>query len=260
MSELVLRDLSDGILRLTLNDPATRNSLSEMMIKELYSAISEAEARVIILSANGPAFSSGHNLKEITARRTDADEGRRFFRDLFDKCADLMLAITNSPCPIIAEVDGLASAAGCQLVASCDLAIATDRATFCTPGVNIGLFCSTPMVALSRTVTRKHAMEMLLTGDVIPASEALRIGLVNRVTSHNELKAVTQELAQKIASKSGAAVKIGKQAFDRQADMPVAEAYAYMAQVMADNLLLADAHEGIGAFIQKRKPEWGQEL
>lgn len=260
MSELVLRDLSDGILRLTLNDPATRNSLSEMMIKELHSAISRAEARVIILSANGPAFSSGHNLKEITAHRTDADEGHRFFKDLFDKCADLMLAITNSPCPVIAEVDGLASAAGCQLVASCDLAIATDRATFCTPGVNIGLFCSTPMVALSRTVTRKHAMEMLLTGDVIPASEALRIGLVNRVTSHNELKAVTQEFAQKIASKSGAAIKVGKQAFDRQADMPVAEAYAYMAQVMADNLLLADAHEGIGAFIQKRKPEWEQGL
>ena len=260
MSELVLHDLSDGILRLTLNDPTTRNSLSEKMIKELYSAISEVEARVIILCANGPAFSSGHNLKEITAHRADADEGRHFFKDLFDKCADLMLAITNSPCPVIAEVDGLASAAGCQLVASCDLAIATDRATFCTPGVNIGLFCSTPMVALSRTVTRKHAMEMLLTGDVIPASEALRIGLVNRVTSHNELRAVTQELAQKIASKSGAAVKIGKQAFDRQADMPVAEAYAYMAQVMADNLLLADAHEGIGAFIQKRKPEWGQEL
>jgi enoyl-CoA hydratase/carnithine racemase len=260
MNELILRDLSDGILRLTLNDPATRNSLSEVMIKELHSAISEAEALVIILSANGPAFSSGHNLKEITAHRTDADEGRRFFKDLFDKCADLMLAITNSPCPVIAEVDGLASAAGCQLVASCDLAIATDRATFCTPGVNIGLFCSTPMVALSRTVTRKHAMEMLLTGDVIPASEALRIGLVNRVTSHNELKAVTQELAQKIASKSGAAVKVGKRAFDRQADMPVAEAYAYMAQVMADNLLLADAHEGIGAFIQKRKPEWEQGL
>jgi enoyl-CoA hydratase/carnithine racemase len=259
MSELVLRDGSDGILRLTLNDPPTRNSLSEKMIEALHAAISEAEARVIILSAHGPAFSSGHNLKEITARRNDADEGRQFFKSLFDKCADLMLAITNSPCPVIAEVDGLASAAGCQLVASCDLAIATDRSTFCTPGVNIGLFCSTPMVALTRTVTRKHAMEMLLTGDVIPASEALRIGLVNRVTTHNELKTVTQELAQKIASKSGAAIKVGKQAFDRQADMPVAEAYAYMAQVMADNLLLADAHEGIGAFIQKRKPAWEQD-
>ena len=188
MSELVLRDLSEGILRLTLNDPATRNSLSEAMIKELRSAISDAEARVIVLAANGPAFSSGHNLKEITARRADGDEGRRFFKDLFDSCADLMLAITRSPCPVIAEVDGLASAAGCQLVASCDMAIATDRATFCTPGVNIGLFCSTPTVALARTVSRKHAMEMLLTGDVIPASEALRIGLVNRVTTHNELK------------------------------------------------------------------------
>jgi enoyl-CoA hydratase/carnithine racemase len=254
MSDLVLREKSDGILRLTLNDPATRNSLSEKMIEELHAAITGAEARVIILSAHGPAFSSGHNLKEITAR-----EGRQFFKGLFDKCADLMLAITNSPCPVIAEVDGLASAAGCQLVASCDLAIATDRATFCTPGVNIGLFCSTPMVALTRTVTRKHAMEMLLTGDVIPASEALRIGLVNRVTTHNELKTVTQELAQKIASKSGAAIKVGKQAFDRQADMPVAEAYAYMAQVMADNLLLADAHEGIGAFIEKRKPAWEQD-
>jgi enoyl-CoA hydratase/carnithine racemase len=258
MNEIVLRDASDGILRLTLNDPATRNSLSEKMIDTLRAAISEAAARVIILSAHGPAFSSGHNLKEITARRADADEGRRFFKTLFDKCADLMLAITNSPCPVIAEVDGLASAAGCQLVASCDLAIATDRATFCTPGVNIGLFCSTPMVALTRTVTRKHAMEMLLTGDIIPASEALRIGLVNRVTTHNELKTVTQEMAEKIASKSGAAIKVGKQAFDRQADMPVAEAYAYMAQVMADNLLLADSHEGIGAFIQKRKPTWEQ--
>ncbi|MDP1700612.1 MAG: enoyl-CoA hydratase [Aestuariivirga sp.] len=259
MNDLVLRDLNDGILRLTLNDPATRNSLSEKMIDTLQTAINGAEARVIILSAHGPAFSSGHNLKEITARRNDADEGRRFFKDLFDKCAGLMLAITHSPCPVIAEVDGLASAAGCQLVASCDLAVATDRATFCTPGVNIGLFCSTPMVALTRTVTRKHAMEMLLTGDVIPASEALRMGLVNRVTTHNELKAVTQDLAQKIASKSGAAIKVGKQAFDRQADMPVAEAYAYMAQVMADNLLLADAHEGIGAFIQKRNPKWEQD-
>ena len=141
------------------------------------------KARVIILAAHGPAFSSGHNLKEITAHRADADEGRGYFKNLFDKCADLMLAITNQPLPVIAEVDGLASAAGCQLVASCDLAIATDRSTFCTPGVNIGLFCSTPMVALTRTVTRKHAMEMLLTGDVIRHPEALRIGLINRVTT-----------------------------------------------------------------------------
>ena len=260
MSELVLRELNEGILRLTLNDPATRNSLSESMIEELLAAIKGASARVIILAAHGPAFSSGHNLKEITAHRSDADGGRVYFKNLFDACAELMLAIMNHPCPVIAEIDGLASAAGCQLVASCDLAIATDRSTFCTPGVNIGLFCSTPMVALSRTVERKHAMEMLLTGDVIPAQDAVRLGLINRVTSHNELKAVTQELAQKIASKSGTAIKIGKQAFNRQAEMPVSDAYAYMTQVMAENLLEADAHEGIEAFIQKRKPKWRQNL
>ena len=260
MSELVLRELNDGILRLTLNDPATRNSLSELMIEELLAAIKGDSARVIILAAHGPAFSSGHNLKKITAHRSDADGGRAYFKNLFDACAELMLAIMNHPCPVIAEIDGLASAAGCQLVASCDLAIATDRSTFCTPGVNIGLFCSTPMVALSRAVERKHAMEMLLTGDVIPAQDAVRLGLINRVTSHNELKAVTQELAQKIASKSGTAIKIGKQAFNRQAEMPVSDAYAYMTQVMAENLLEADAHEGIEAFIQKRKPKWRQNL
>ena len=260
MSELVLRELSDGILRLTLNDAATRNSLSELMIEELHAAIEEAKARVIILAAHGPAFSSGHNLKEITAHRLDADGGSVYFKSLFDNCAELMLAIINHPCPVIAEIDGLASAAGCQLVASCDMAIATDRSTFCTPGVNIGLFCSTPMVALSRSVQRKHAMEMLLTGDIISAAEAMRMGLINRVTSHNELKAVTEELARKIASKSGTAIRIGKRAFNAQAEMPVAEAYAFMGQIMADNLLVTDAREGIAAFIQKRKPKWEQDL
>ncbi len=256
MSAFVIRELDDGILRLTLNDPATRNSLSEKMIDELQAAIHEPAARVIILASHGPAFSSGHNLKEITAHRADADAGSAYFKNLFDKCAKLMLAITQLPCPVIAEVDGLASAAGCQLVASCDLAIATDRSLFCTPGVNIGLFCSTPMVALTRTVQRKHAMEMLLTGDTIPAAEALRMGLINRVATHNELKAVTQELAQKIASKSAAAIRIGKQAFTAQAEMPTTDAYAFMAQIMADNLLVNDAKEGIEAFIQKRHPKW----
>jgi enoyl-CoA hydratase/carnithine racemase len=260
MTDLILRDLSDGMLRLTLNDPATRNSLSSKMIEELLVALRGAKARVIVIAANGPAFSSGHNLKEITAHRADTDEGRGFFKSLFDSCAELMLAITSSPCPVVAEIDGLASAAGCQLVASCDLAIATDRSTFCTPGVNIGLFCSTPMVALTRAVQRKHAMEMLLTGDAISAPEALRMGLINRMTTHNELKTVTQEFAQKIASKSAAAIKIGKQAFDVQADMPLADAYAFMAQIMAENLLQADAHEGIGAFVQKRHPKWEQDL
>ena len=258
MSTLVLKELNDGILRLTLNDAPTRNSLSEAMIDALHSVLSAADAKVIVIASQGPAFSSGHNLKDITAHRTDVDEGAAYFKNLFDKCAALMLAITTHPCPVIAEVDGLASAAGCQLVASCDLAIATDRSSFCTPGVNIGLFCSTPMVAVTRALGRKHAMELLLTGDVFPASDALRMGLVNKVVSHNELKAVTEELARKIASKSGVAIGIGKQAFDAQGSLPTADAYSYMAQIMADNLLLGDAKEGIGAFIQKRHPNWEQ--
>jgi enoyl-CoA hydratase/carnithine racemase len=260
MSGLVLRELSDGVLRLTLNDAATRNSLSEAMIDELQGAIAGCDARVIIIAANGPAFSSGHNLKEITAHRADVDEGAAYFKNLFDKCARLMLLIAESPCPVIAEVDGLASAAGCQLVASCDLAIATDRAAFCTPGVNIGLFCSTPMVAVSRMAGRKHAMELLLTGDVFPAQDAMRMGLINRVVTHNELRTTTADLANKIASKSAAAIKIGKQAFDAQLEKPVVDAYSYMAQIMADNLLINDAKEGIGAFIQKRHPKWEQDV
>jgi enoyl-CoA hydratase/carnithine racemase len=258
MSGLILEERSNGILRLTLNDGATRNSLSEAMIDGLQTIISNSDARVVIIAANGPAFSSGHNLKEITAHRADLDEGRAYFQSLFDKCARLMLAITTHACPVIAEVDGLASAAGCQLVASCDLAVATDRSTFCTPGVNIGLFCSTPMVAVSRALSRKHAMELLLTGDVFSADDALRMGLINRVTTHNELKTVTDELARKISSKSAVALGIGKRAFDAQAEMPTADAYAYMAQIMADNLMVNDAKEGIGAFIQKRHPHWEQ--
>ena len=259
MNGLLLRELNDGVLRLTLNDAASRNSLSAAMIDALLGAIAGCQARAIIIAANGPAFSSGHNLKEITAHRADADEGMAYFKDLFDKCATLMLAITQHPCPVIAEVDGLASAAGCQLVASCDLAIATDRSTFCTPGVNIGLFCSTPMVAVSRVANRKHAMELLLTGDVFSAADAMRMGLINRVVTHNELKAATDELASKIASKSSAAIRIGKLAFDAQLQMPVADAYSFMVQIMADNLLINDAKEGIGAFIQKRHPKWKQD-
>ena len=257
MTDLVLRERGgDGILRLTLNDAATRNSLSEQMIDGLLGAITASDARAIIVAAHGPAFSSGHNLKEITAHRADADGGAFYFNNLFNKCTELMLAIVRHPCPVIAEVDGLASAAGCQLVASCDLAIATDRSKFCTPGVNIGLFCSTPMVALTRVVSRKHAMEMLLTGDLISAGDAMRFGLINRIVTHNELRTATEELARKIASKSAAAIKIGKRAFDAQAEMPVAEAYAHMARIMAENLLANDAREGIEAFIQKRHAAW----
>jgi enoyl-CoA hydratase/carnithine racemase len=256
MTGLVLHHIEGGIHRLTLNDPATRNSLSSAMMEELLATLRSIRSGAIIIGATGPAFSSGHNLKELTARRTDADGGETFFAGVFGTCARLMLTISQHPCPIIAEVDGLASAAGCQLVASCDLAIATDRSGFCTPGVNIGLFCSTPMVAISRAVGRKHAMEMLLTGDVIPAADAHRMGLVNRVVSHNELRAATTELAQKIAAKSAASIAYGKAAFDEQASHPLAEAYAIMARVMTENMLHAEAREGIGAFIDKRKPEW----
>ncbi len=263
MTGLVLRELADGILRLTLNDPATRNSLSEAMMAELHGALNEAAAdravRVIVVAAIGPAFSSGHNLKEITARRTTGDGGAAYFATLFRSCADLMLAIVRNPKPVIAEVQALASAAGCQLVASCDLAIAADTAGFCTPGVNIGLFCSTPMVALSRDVMPKHAMEMLLTGDVISAQEAQRIGLINRVVSPNMLSETVAELARKIASKSQMTVKIGKAAFYEQLDLPLEDAYALTAQVMAENLLKRDAGEGIAAFLSKRKPQWADQ-
>ena len=260
MTSLVLKTSESGVLRLTLNDAASRNSLSEAMTAALQQALDEARndpaVRVIVVAAMGPAFSSGHNLKEITARRGDGDKGAAYFAQLFETCARLMMAIVRHPKPVIAEVAGLASAAGCQLVASCDLAIAADTARFCTPGVNIGLFCSTPMVALSRNVSRKQAMEMLLTGDIIEAQEAQRIGLINRVAPANELSATVAALARKIASKSMATVKTGKEAFYRQADLPLEEAYAYTARVMTENLLQRDAEEGIAAFIAKRQPRW----
>jgi enoyl-CoA hydratase/carnithine racemase len=260
MSSLLLSACEGGVLRLTLNDAASRNSLSEAMMAELHGALdaasSDKSVRVIVLAANGPAFSSGHNLKEITARRGDADKGAAYFASLFETCARLMMAVVRNPKPVIAEVAGLASAAGCQLVATCDMAIAADTARFCTPGVNIGLFCSTPMVALSRNLSSKHAMEMLLTGDVFDAQEALRMGLVNRVVAPEELTGAVAELATKIASKSAVTIRIGKEAFYRQRELPLAEAYAYTARVMTENLLKRDAEEGIAAFIGKRAPSW----
>ena len=263
MTGLLLSELHEGVLRLTLNDPSSRNSLSEEMMAALQSALDTAatdrEVRVMVLSAMGPAFSSGHNLKQISARRADPDKGAAYFASLFETCAKLMTSIVRHPRPVIAEVAGLASAAGCQLVASCDLAIAGEAARFCTPGVNIGLFCSTPMVALSRNVTPKHAMEMLLTGDVISATEAARMGLVNRVVPDNELSGAVSEIAAKIASKSMVTVKTGKEAFYRQIDLPLEDAYAYTSRVMAENLLKRDAEEGIAAFIGKRPPQWTNE-
>ena len=260
MSGLLTAACADGVLRLTLNDPATRNSLSDDMMaalgQRLEAAADDRSVRVIVLAASGPVFSSGHNLKDITAHRADADKGAAYFASLFDRCAQLMLGIVRHPKPVIAEVSGLASAAGCQLVASCDLAIASDTARFCTPGVNIGLFCSTPMVALSRNLGAKHAMEMLLTGDIFDASDAVRMGLVNRVTQPEELQGTVSALAVRIAAKSMVTLRTGKQAFYRQQELPLAEAYAYAARVMTENLLQRDAEEGIAAFIAKRPPDW----
>jgi enoyl-CoA hydratase/carnithine racemase len=212
--------------------------------------------RAIVLAANGPAFCAGHDLKEITAARAGEDNGKAYFEALFATCASLMQLIVRNPKPVIAEVATVATAAGCQLVASCDLAVAADSARFATPGVNIGLFCSTPMVALSRNVASKHAMEMLLTGDMISAQKAQQIGLINQVCSAEELTEQSMAMAAKIAAKSTMTVAVGKRAFYEQAEMPLEDAYNYASKVMVDNMLKHDAEEGIGAFIEKRSPEW----
>ena len=257
---LVLAHREGHVLRLTLNRAAARNALSESLMAALQSALGRAAVekplRVIILAAEGSAFCAGHYLKEMTAHRKDADKGVAAYTALFTQCSKLMQTIVRHPKPIIAQVQGIATAAGCQLVASCDLAIASSTARFATPGVNIGLFCSTPMVALSRNVTRKHAMEMLLTGEMVSAEDARSIGLINRVVAPDALEAETMALAQLIASKPAHTVKIGKEAFYRQLEMPLSEAYDYASRVMTDNMLDAEAAEGIGAFIEKREPKW----
>ena len=258
---ILLSHLDDsGILRLTLNNEPRRNALSEDMLTQLDSAFIKASeaasVRVVILAANGPVFSSGHDLKEITAGRNTADKGRAYFTQLMSMCSGVMQSIVNCPKPVIAEVNGVATAAGCQLVASCDLAIASETARFSTPGVHIGLFCSTPMVALSRNVARKHAMELLLTGDMISAAHAAKIGLINRAVSTDTLQSETMALAVKIASKSSLTLATGKRAFYQQAEMPLSSAYDYASEVMVENMLVADAEEGIEAFLKKRKPDW----
>jgi enoyl-CoA hydratase/carnithine racemase len=260
-SDILLRELdNDGILRLTLNDPARRNALSESMLLELGEAFADAGAkpsvRVVVLAANGPAFCAGHDLKEMTAGRANPDHGKAYFTRMMAMCSGVMQAIVNCPKPVIAEVMGVATAAGCQLVASCDLAIASETARFGTPGVNIGLFCSTPMVGLSRNVSNKHAMEMLLAGDLVSASRAAEIGLVNRTVAPEELQEAVKELARKIASKSSMTLATGKQAFYAQREMTLPEAYDYASHVMVENMLAHDAEEGINAFIEKRAPVW----
>lgn len=257
---VLLREDRADIAVLVLNRPGARNSLSEALLAALSEAFVEISSskvvRAVVIAANGPAFSAGHDLKELSARRSDPDKGRAYFTRIMTACSTMMQQIVNLPQPVIAAVQGVASAAGCQLVASCDLAVASTAARFATPGVDIGLFCSTPMVALSRNVARKHAMEMLLTGDMVSAEDAIRIGLVNRLASAGAERDAAIALAQQIATKSSHSVKIGKEGFYRQADMKLGDAYHYVTQVMVENLLSADAEEGISAFLEKRDPEW----
>ena len=252
--------IGNGVYRLTLNDAKKRNALSEEMMAKLKSLLTDAtdnkSIRVIIIAGNGPAFCSGHDLKQMTAGRDNDDQGLTYFKKVFASCSELMQMIVEHPKPIIAEVSGVAAAAGCQLVACCDLAVAGKSARFITPGVNIGLFCSTPMVALSRNVSNKAAMEMLLTGEMVSADKAEHIGLISRVTDDADLEQETTALAELIASKSSLTLKIGKEAFYKQKDMPLSEAYDFASKAMVDNMLEHDAKEGIGSFLEKRKPKW----
>jgi enoyl-CoA hydratase/carnithine racemase len=257
---VLLRETIGSVAILTLNRPDSRNSLSEAMIAELHGALrnigDDATVRAVVIAAAGKAFSAGHDVKELTARRNDADRGRAYFAEIMTACSAMMQAIVHLPKPVVAAVQGVATAAGCQLVASCDLAIASEAASFATPGVDIGLFCSTPMVALSRNIPRKQAMEMLLTGEAVSAATAREIGLVNRVVPAGSERDAAIALAERIARKSAHTIKIGKAAFYRQAEMSLAEAYRYAAEVMAENMMARDAEEGIGAFIEKREPKW----
>ena len=263
-SDILLEELTEnGIMRLTLNDSKRRNALSEEMMAKLTKSLSRYSKndaiRVIVIAGMGPAFCAGHDLKQMSAARNNTDKGLEYFKEVFSACSELMMSITNSPKPVIAEVAGVAAAAGCQLVACCDLAIAGESARFVTPGVNIGLFCSTPMVALSRNVSNKAAMEMLLTGEMVDSKKAEHIGLVNRVVDDKNLTESTMDMAMVIASKSRMTVKTGKQAFYRQKEMSLADAYDYASSVMVENMLKIDAEEGIDAFIEKRQPKWQDE-
>ena len=257
---ILLREDAGSIAILTLNRPEARNSLSEALLVALGEAFTriahEPKVRAVVLAANGPAFSAGHDLKEFKSHRSDSDRGRANFKYIMELCSGVMQQIVNLPQPVVAAVQGVATAAGCQLVASCDLAVASAAAKFATPGVNIGLFCSTPMVALARNVARKHAMEMLLTGDMISAEDALRIGLVNRVVAPGTEREAALALGRKIAAKSAHVVKIGKEAFYRQVELGLKDAYRYAAEVMVENMLARDAEEGLDAFIEKREPQW----
>jgi enoyl-CoA hydratase/carnithine racemase len=255
MTAMLLEERADGVLRLTLNRPEARNALTIELMTALLEALGRAaedpDARVVVVAGAGPAFCAGHDLRELRE-----DPRRETYAHIFALCSELMLAIVRLPRPVIAEVHGVATAAGCQLVATCDLAVAAEDARFATPGVNIGLFCSTPMVALTRAVGRKAAMEMLLTGEFVDAATARSLGLVNRVVPRSGLREAVDGLASQIAGKSALTVAIGKEAFYRQAELDLAAAYRYAAEVMTTNMLALDAGEGIDAFLGKRAPVW----
>ncbi len=259
-NSILQKTCRDGLLRLTLNRPHAGNCLSVALLEDLSAEIAAAgddkTVKAIIIAANGAMYCSGHDLKEMTQRRRDNDKGRAFYHATLTACSTMMQTIVECPKPVIAEIQGHAYAAGAQLVATCDLAVAADAAGFCLPGVNIGLFCSTPMVAVSRNISRKHTMEMLLTGDMIDAERAAELGLINRVVPADKLTQETELLARKIMSKSQPVVKIGKRAFYQQADMDLKSAYEFTTGVMVENMLHAAAEEGIGAFLDKRSPDW----
>jgi enoyl-CoA hydratase/carnithine racemase len=257
---ILLRENISGTAVLTLNRPEVRNTLSEAMLAAISDALSsiahDDQVRAVVLAAKGPVFCAGHDLKELNRRRSDADGGRAYFNKVMAACSAMMQQIIKLPQPVIAAVQATATAAGCQLVASCDLAVASRTAKFATSGIDVGLFCSTPMVALSRNVSRKHAMEMLVTGEMISAERAERIGLVNRVVHPGKEREEALRLADTVGSKSSIAIKLGKAAFYRQLELPLAQAYELTSDVMVENMLTRDAEEGINAFIEKRKPKW----
>lgn len=259
---IVEMECDGAVARLMMNAPDRLNALSDEMLAALQSRLDEIahrpDIRVVILAGAGKAFCAGHDLKHMTALRGTRDNGAAGFKDLFDRCARLMARIQSLPQPVIAQVHGIATAAGCQLVATCDMAVAADDTRFGVNGVNIGLFCSTPMVALSRNIPRKQAFEMLTTGAFVDATRARELGLINRVVAPDQLRVETAALARQIADKLGTAVRIGKQAFYAQLALPVAQAYVYTGDVMVENMLNPDTAEGIAAFLEKRAPEWDQ--
>ncbi|WP_317057812.1 enoyl-CoA hydratase [Roseovarius rhodophyticola] len=259
---ILIREDQSAVARLTMNRPEALNALSDAMLAALHEELEriseDRSIRAVIIGGAGKAFCAGHDLKEMTQGRQAEDGGKAYFADLFNRCANVMRAIRDLPQPVIAQPHGIATAAGCQLVAACDLAIAAEGTRFGVNGVNIGLFCSTPMVALSRNIPRKQAFEMLTTGQFINTERATAMGLINKAVPEQDLNAATQELAETIAAKLGSAVKIGKEAFYRQLEMGLDDAYDYTRDVMVENMLWRDTEEGIAAFIEKRPPEWTQ--